>query len=204
HGKARDWMKSAAVADLMTELADEAAAEAAAAQAMADALNALADYEAVVDGLDPNVEADAAAMADAQETLDAALGAAGVTQEEAEAAIGDGQTAAEAADSFEEEAAALAEDAEEAVADAAAAQAQSEALFEAVTKGKTPYDGDTADLIEQTLLEKNGWQELQDEAVAEAEAEMEAEAAEAEATAAEEDVVELKTGDGGTMALVVE
>jgi len=85
------------------------------------------------------------------------------------------------------------------------AQMASEELFEAVTKGKTPYDEDVAGIIEQTLLEKDvGWQDLQDEAVAEAEAAAAAEAAAGEAPVVEEDVVILKTGDGETITLAAE
>ena len=80
------------------------------------------------------------------------------------------------------------------------AQMESQELFEAVTKGKTPYDENTADIIEQTLLGKDGWQELVDEAVASEGAIVEPEdgAADGDATILDE-VITLNTGGGEAM-----
>ena len=73
---------------------------------------------------------------------------------------------------------------------------QAKELFEAVTKGKTPYDEELAEIIEKILSEKDDrWRDLADEAAAESEA--------APAETAEE-TMSLRTPDDETVPLTVE
>ena len=187
HGKAREWMEAAGVAGNLSDMAAEAQMTANDLQMAADDLQ-MAATEAQMAATEAQMAADAA-LADGNAVL-----------------AGDLQIAADDLQMAADEAKMAADDAQMAAGEAQMAaddaQMASEELFEAVTKGKTPYgDGFDAGIIETTLLEKDGWQELQDEAVAEAEA---AEAAAGEAPVVEDDTIVLKTGDGETIALAVE
>ncbi len=182
HGKAREWMEAAGVAGNLSDMVAEA-------QMTADDLQMVADDAQMV-------------ATEAQMAADAALADGDPMAGELQMAADDLQMAADEAKMAADDAQMAAGDAQMAADDA---QMASEELFEAVTKGKTPYDEDVAGIIEQTLLEKDvGWQDLQDEAVAEAEAAAAAEAAAGEAPVVEEDVVILKTGDGETITLAAE
>lgn len=226
HGKTRTWMEQAGVAGYLANVSAEAEAAVEGANAMIDALNALADYEATVEALGPTLEADAmvAAMASLDADLLAVLTETGLSPDEVQAAMVDDVSAAAAAERLAEEIGTLETAAAEAELAAIDAQAASEELFNNITKGKTLYDtpvengavveeaiGDMVlgDVVYDYLVEKDeGWGDLYNEGMAAAEADA---LAEAEAAAAaeggavvEDDVVLLRTGDGETLALVVE
>ncbi len=161
HGRARDYMESSAVAGY---LAEQAANAAAAGEQLAGILDAVQKYEDDIAGLDPTLDADAEAIAAAEEALENSL-PEGVSADEAKATYG-----AEIEEHGTVDAAKAAADAETLEAEMAATEAanQAEDDFEAVTKGKTPYDDEVATTIEDVLLDKDPrWGELQETAVEE-------------------------------------